>query len=64
MATSHRPVATSRAAAPMAWVPAAHAVAMVSDGPCQPKRMETLAAPALAIIIGTRNGDTRRAPLS
>ena len=64
MATSSRPDATRRAAAPMLWVPAAQAVEMVSDGPCQPARMEMLAAPALAIIIGTRRGDTRRAPFS
>ena len=64
MATSQRPVATSRAAAAMAWVPAAQAVAIVSHGPCQPARMETWAAPALAIIIGTRKGETRRAPFS
>jgi len=63
MATSQRPDATRRAAAVTAWVPAAHAVAMVSDGPCQPKRIEVLAAPALAIIIGTRNGETRSGPL-
>ena len=40
------------------------AVEIVSDGPCQPKRIETLAAPALAIIMGTRRGETRRAPRS
>ena len=51
-------------AAGTAWVPAAQAVTMVSDGPCQPARIEMLAAPALAIIMGTRNGDTRRAPRS
>src|ERR1039458_3956006 len=62
MATSQRPDATRRAAAVTAWVPAAHAVEMVSDGPCQPKRIETLAAPALAIIIGTRKGETRPGP--
>jgi len=64
MATSNRPDATSRAAYPMLWVPAAHAVVMDSDGPCQPVRIDTLAAPALAIIIGTRRGETRRAPFS
>ena len=48
----------------MEWVPAAQAVVMVSDGPCHPARMEMLAAPALAIIMGTRRGDTRRAPFS
>ena len=36
---------------------------MVSHGPCQPWRIEMAAAPALAIIIGTRNGETRRGPL-
>ena len=63
-ATSHRPEATRRAAAPMAWDPAAQAVTMTSDGPCQPWRMEIPAAPALAIIMGTSRGETRRAPFS
>ena len=62
--TSHRPEATRRPAAAMAWVPAAHAVTMTSEGPCHPRRMEMPAAPALAIIMGTRRGETRRAPRS
>ena len=62
--TSHRPEAIRRAAAAMAWVPAAHAVTMTSEGPCHPRRMEMPAAPALAIIMGTRRGETRRAPRS
>ena len=33
---SQRPQAISRAAFPMAWVPAAHAVQIVSLGPCRP----------------------------
>ena len=48
----------------MAWVPAAQAVQMTSDGPRQPRRMEIPAAPALAIIIGTSRGETRSAPFS
>ena len=64
MATSHRPDATSRAAWPMLWAPAAQAVVTVSEGPCHPMRMETAAAPALDIIIGTRRGETRRGPFS
>ncbi len=64
MATSHRPEATSRAAAAIACVPAAQAVVIVSHGPRHPARMETWAAPALAIIMGTRNGEIRRAPFS
>ena len=48
----------------MLWAPAAQAVMIVSDGPCQPSRIETAAAPALDIIIGTRRGETRRAPFS
>ena len=64
MATSQRPEATSRAAAAMAWVPAAHAVQITSDGPRHPRRMEMPAAPALAIIIGTSRGETRSAPFS
>ncbi len=64
MATSHRPDATSRAAAAMLWAPAAQAVVTVSEGPCQPSRIEMLAAPALDIIIGTSRGETRRGPFS
>ncbi len=64
MATSQRPDATRRAAPPMAWVPAAQAVQITSDGPRQPRRMEIPAAPALAIIIGTRHGETRSGPFS
>ena len=61
---SHRPQAISRAAFPMAWVPAAHAVHTVSLGPWRCQRMEIAAPGALAIIIGTRNGETRRSPFS
>ena len=64
MATSQRPVATRRAAAATECVPAAQAVQITSEGPRQPSRMEIPARPALAIIIGTRRGDTRRAPFS
>ena len=64
MATSQRPLATSRAALATAWVPAAQAVTTFSDGPRQPARIEIRAGPALAIIIGTRNGETRRVPRS
>ena len=60
---SQRPVATSRAAAPIEWAPVAQAVTTVSHGPCHPWRMEMAAAPALGIIMGTRKGDTRRGPL-
>ena len=62
MATSQRPVAMSRAAAATEWVPAAHAVTTHSEGPRHPTRIEIWAAPALAIIMGTRNGETRFAP--
>ena len=55
-------VATSRAAAATAWVPAAQAVVTVSHGPFHPARMEIEAAPALGISMGMRKGDTRRAP--
>ncbi len=48
----------------MAWVPAAHAVQIVSYGPCKPYRIEIAAPAALGIIIGTRNGETRRSPFS
>ena len=63
MTTSARPSAIMRAAFPMAWVPAAQAVTVFSHGPCQPYFIEMAAAGAFAIIIGTRNGDTRRSPL-
>ena len=45
------------------WVPAAQAVTVASHGPRKPYRMDTSAAARLPIIIGTRNGLTRRAPL-
>ncbi len=63
-ATSQRPPATRRAALATAWVPAAHAVTTVSHGPLQPQRIEMAAAPALAIIMGTRKGLTLWGPLS
>ena len=47
-----------------ACVPAAQAVQIVSFGPRNPNRIDTAAPGALAIIIGTRNGDTRRSPFS
>ena len=62
--TSQRPLATHIAASTRAWVPAAQAVLTVWHGPCQPKRIETVALGAFGIIIGTRNGDTLRAPPS
>ena len=61
---SHRPVVIRRKAFPMACVLAAQAVTVTSQGPRNPYRMEMAAAPALAIIIGTRNGETRRGPLA
>ena len=64
MTASHRPAAIRRAAFATEWVPAAQAVTVVSQGPCQPWRMEIEAAPAFDIIIGTRNGETRRGPFS
>ena len=64
MATSARPEAIRRAPAAMACVPAAQAVVIVSTGPRQPNRMATCAAPALGMIIGARNGETRLAPRS
>ena len=45
MATSQRPDATRRAAAAIAWVPAAQAVQITSEGPRHPNRMEMPAAP-------------------
>ena len=62
--TSQRPLAIHMAASTSAWVPAAHAVLTVWHGPCQPHRIDTVALAAFGIIIGTRNGDTRRAPFS
>ena len=61
---SQRPLAIRRWPASNECVPDAQAVAIVSHGPRQPRRIETAAAPAFAIIIGTRNGDTRRGPFS
>ena len=58
-ASGTRPDATSRAALPMACVPAAHAVVTVSQGPVRPNFIETAAAAAFGIIIGIMNGDTR-----
>src|SRR5437763_16176802 len=55
--TSQRPDATRRAPLPMACAPAAHAVATVSQGPRHPLRIDTMAEPALAIIMGTRKGE-------
>jgi hypothetical protein len=53
---SHVPAAMRRAALAMAWVLAAQAVTVASHGPRHPNRIETVAAPAFDIIIGTRNG--------
>ena len=61
---SASPQAMRRAAYPMACVPAAHAVQIVSLGPLKPNRIEIDAPAAFAIIIGTRNGETRRSPFS
>ena len=61
---SQMPSWMRRAALPIECVPAAQAVTVASHGPCQPKRIDTDAAAALAIIIGTRKGDTRRSPFS
>ena len=46
----------------MACVAEAQAVTTVSHGPWKPNRIEIAAAPALAIIIGTRKGETRPGP--
>ena len=54
----------SRAPSPMAWLPAAQAVATQMLGPVQPSSMATMAGVALGIIIGTRNGVTRSGPRS
>ena len=40
------------------------AVTTVSQGPRNPQWMEMVAAAALAIIMGTTNGETRREPRS
>ena len=57
--TSALPSRISRAASPMAWALAAHAVAMHRFGPVQPNCIATVPAVAFAIIIGTKNGLTR-----
>jgi len=46
------------------WQGPCQAVLTVWQGPCQPQRIETVALGAFGIIIGIRNGDTRRAPFS
>ena len=51
-------------AAPMAWLPVAHAVAVAMFAPLRPKRMLTLPASALTMSFGTTNGLTERGPLS
>ena len=56
MTASQRPYWMRRAALPMDWVPAAHAVTTVSHGPRQPNRIEMAAAPALPMIIGHEEG--------
>ena len=53
-----------RAPLPTLWVPAAQAVTVASHGPRKPYRIDTSAAARLPIIIGTRNGLTRRGPFS
>ena len=62
--TSQRPWAMRRAALATAWVPAAQAVQVFSAGPWKPYFIDTAAGAALGIIMGMRNGDTRRAPFS
>ncbi len=62
--TSELPSRMSRAPSPMAFVPAAQAVAMHNAGPVNPYRIEMTPAVAFGIIIGTKNGLTRDAPLS
>ena len=62
--TSAAPSRMSRAASPIACALAAHAVAMQRFGPVQPNCIAIVPAVAFAIIIGTRNGLTRPAPLS
>ena len=51
-------------AAPMAWLPVAHAVAVAMFAPRRPKRMLTLPARAFTISLGTTNGLTVRGPFS
>jgi hypothetical protein len=64
MTTSATPSRISRAASPIAWALAAHAVVMHRFGPLHPNCIAMVPAVALAIIIGTRNGLTRAAPFS
>ena len=60
--TSALPSRIRRAASPTAWVPDVQAVQMQKLGPVHPSFMATNPAVAFAIIMGTRNGDTREAP--
>src|SRR5581483_10882009 len=57
--TSTKPSRTRRAASPMAWAPAAHAVVMVMLGPVQPRTMARFAAPALGMSMGMPSGCIR-----
>ena len=51
-------------ASPMALEPEAQAVTIGMAGPLQPKRMAIMLEAMLAIIIGIKNGETRRGPRS
>ena len=61
--TSDDPSRMRRTPSPIAFVPAAHAVAMQSAGPVQPNCIEITPAVAFGIIIGTKNGLTRAGAL-
>ena len=50
-------------ASPMAWPAEAQAVTTAAFGPFSPWRIETWPGAALAIILGTKKGETRSGPL-
>ncbi len=60
--TSADPSRISRAASPIAFEPAAHAVVMQRFGPVQPLCIEITPAVAFGIIMGMKNGEMRLGP--
>ncbi len=62
--TSASPYWIMRMLKPMLCVPVVHAVTMAMFGPRNPYRIDTLPEIMLMTLAGTKNGDTRRGPLS
>ena len=62
--TSAAPARRMWSASPIACAPVAHAVDGAEHGPCSPARIDTWPAAMLTSILGTKCGETRRAPRS